>query len=208
MRAGAFQGAYYLAGYAVECALKACIAQEFRQHDIPDKKLVNDVYTHDVNKLLDLAGLRPTLRQDAVAHPALQTNWNVATDWKETAGYDPESDRWRFVVASPEVRLRDPHAAYRKIEALARRVPGAATIFAPGDLSVVKDNDPLVVLLRKAISTGPGIGGIRFTNNSINATFIDEAYIYRLPPLMRGSNFRVNPPGETSAVTRRVGRTD
>jgi hypothetical protein len=93
VRAGAFQGAYYLAGYAVECALKACIAQQFRQHDIPDKKLVNDVYTHDVDKLLDLAGLRPTLRQDAVAHPALQTNWNVAKDWKETARYNPASRR-------------------------------------------------------------------------------------------------------------------
>jgi hypothetical protein len=44
----------------------------------------------------------------------------------------------------------------------------------------VKDNDPIVVLLRKAISTGPGIAGVRFTNNSVNGTFIDDAYIYRL----------------------------
>ncbi len=94
--------------------------------------------------------------------------------------YFPESDRWRFVVASPEVRVRGPHAAYRKIEALARKFPDAAKVFAPGDLTVVKDNDPLVVLLRKAISTGSGISGIRFTNNSINGTFIDDALIYRL----------------------------
>jgi hypothetical protein len=44
----------------------------------------------------------------------------------------------------------------------------------------VKDNDPLVLLLRKAIVTGPGISGIRFTSNSVNGTFIDDAYIYRL----------------------------
>jgi len=88
LRAGGFQGAYYLAGYAVESALKACIAQQFQRHDIPDRKLVNDVYTHDMDKLLDLAGLRPTLRQDAAAHPALQTNWNVVKDWKETARYN------------------------------------------------------------------------------------------------------------------------
>ena len=94
--------------------------------------------------------------------------------------YFPESDRWRFVVASPEVRVRGPHAAYRKVQALARRVPGAADLFAPGDVTVVKDNDPLVVLLRRAVSTGPGISGIRFTSNSINGTFIDDAYIYRL----------------------------
>jgi hypothetical protein len=31
-------GAYYLAGYAVECALKACIARTYNQHDWPDKE--------------------------------------------------------------------------------------------------------------------------------------------------------------------------
>ena len=94
--------------------------------------------------------------------------------------YFPESERWRFVVASPEVRARGSHAAYRKIQILARRVPRAADLFAPGDVTVVKDNDPLVVVLRKAVSTGPGISGVRFTSNSINGTFIDDAYIYRL----------------------------
>ena len=68
--------------------------------------------------------------------------------------------------ASPEVRLHGPHAAYRKVEGIARKVPGSTEIFAAGDLTVIKDNDPLVVLLRKAISTGPGVSGIRFTNNS------------------------------------------
>jgi hypothetical protein len=94
--------------------------------------------------------------------------------------YFPESDRWRFVIASPEVRVRGPHAAYRKVQALARKIPGASEVFAPGDVALVKDSDPLVTLLRKAISTGPGISGVRFTNNSINGTLIDDAYIYRL----------------------------
>ncbi len=113
--------------------------------------------------------------------------------------YFAESERWRFVIASPEVRIHGPHAAYRKIEALARKVPNASELFAPGDLTVVKDNDPLVLLLRKAISTGSGISGIRFTANAINGTFVDDAYIYRLPLVRRRSNFRVNPPGEAPA---------
>ena len=89
MRADAHQGADYLAGYAVECALKACIARQFQQHDIPNRKLVNDAYTHDLDKLLDLAGLRPTLQQEAVANQPLQTNWNVVKDWEETSRYNP-----------------------------------------------------------------------------------------------------------------------
>lgn len=89
LRAGAVQGAYYLAGYAVECALKSCIARQFQQHDLPDRALVNDVYTHDLDRLLGLAGLRPALKQEAAAYPLLQTNWDVVKDWKETARYNP-----------------------------------------------------------------------------------------------------------------------
>jgi hypothetical protein len=37
LNAGQWSGAYYLAGYAVEFALKACIAKLTNQHDFPDK---------------------------------------------------------------------------------------------------------------------------------------------------------------------------
>jgi hypothetical protein len=33
--AGRFQAAYYLCGYAIECALKACIARKTREFDFP-----------------------------------------------------------------------------------------------------------------------------------------------------------------------------
>jgi HEPN domain-containing protein len=32
---GRYDAAYYLAGYAVECALKACIAKQTMRHDFP-----------------------------------------------------------------------------------------------------------------------------------------------------------------------------
>lgn len=39
--------AYYLAGYAVECALKACIAKQTRRYDFPpDPRSVSRIYTH------------------------------------------------------------------------------------------------------------------------------------------------------------------
>ena len=38
---------------------------------------------------------------------------------------------------------------------------------------------PVVALLRTAIRTGPGISGIRFKNNVIDGTLIEDAYIYR-----------------------------
>jgi hypothetical protein len=63
LAAGFPEGAYYLAGYAVECALKACIAKRTQQYDFPDKKLVDKSYTHDVEKLLDAAGLGDLLKK-------------------------------------------------------------------------------------------------------------------------------------------------
>ena len=39
LMAGRWSGAYYLAGYAVECALKACFAKQTREYDFPQKSL-------------------------------------------------------------------------------------------------------------------------------------------------------------------------
>jgi hypothetical protein len=45
-------GAYYLAGYAVECALKACIAKETKRYEFPDKKRVDSSYSHNLDLLV------------------------------------------------------------------------------------------------------------------------------------------------------------
>ena len=50
VRSGYPCAAYYLAGYAVECALKAHIAGQFKENQIPDRAFVNDIYTHDLGK--------------------------------------------------------------------------------------------------------------------------------------------------------------
>jgi HEPN domain-containing protein len=62
LAAGFPEGAYYLAGYAIESGLKACIAKRTQQYDFPDKKLVNDSHTHDLGKLLDLGNLCTSLQ--------------------------------------------------------------------------------------------------------------------------------------------------
>jgi hypothetical protein len=50
-------GAYYLAGYSVECALKACIAKATQRHEFPDKKKADLSYTHNLKGLLNVARL-------------------------------------------------------------------------------------------------------------------------------------------------------
>src|SRR4029077_2733610 len=76
-------GAYYLAGYAVECALKAIIAAQFRANELPEKGLVNSIYTHNLSELLRLTGLQAELQ----AENELATNWDIVKRWSENARY-------------------------------------------------------------------------------------------------------------------------
>ncbi len=88
LRGRLFPGAYYLAGYSVECALKACIAKQTNKHDCPNKKLAGEAWTHDLQKLVQLAGVGSDLERDMKASPALQVNWAIVKDWSEAARYD------------------------------------------------------------------------------------------------------------------------
>jgi len=86
--AGFPEGAYYLGGYSVECALKACIAKRTQQHDFPDKKLVNDSHTHDLGKLLNLAGLSEDLEKDIGGNRILEMQWDFVRAWSEQSRYE------------------------------------------------------------------------------------------------------------------------
>jgi HEPN domain. len=86
--AGHYPGAYYLAGYAVECAVKACIARKVRSGDFPDKQLANQVFTHDLPTLVRSAGLAAALDADRSATPALDINWAIVKDWSFDARYE------------------------------------------------------------------------------------------------------------------------
>lgn len=89
--AGFSDGAYYLAGYAVECALKACIAKGTHQYDFPDKKLVEKSYTHDVEKLLDAAGMSDTLKSFLARNRGLKLDWETVREWSEQSRYETKS---------------------------------------------------------------------------------------------------------------------
>jgi hypothetical protein len=80
-------GAYYIAGYAVELGLKSAITRQFFAGVIPDRSFVNNVYTHDLAKLVALAGLTHALSQ-AERDTAFAANWSVGTQWSEASRYE------------------------------------------------------------------------------------------------------------------------
>ena len=92
LNASRWSAAYYLAGYAIECALKACIARLNNLHDFPDKDLVMRSYTHHIDTLVQVAGLKPVRDADANANAALDANWLTVKDWSEKSRYQQWSE--------------------------------------------------------------------------------------------------------------------
>ena len=100
---GEWSGAYYLAGYAVECGLKACIARLTSLHEFPDKERAFQSYSHKVEVLVDAARLKSSLDAALNADPVMRQNWLVVKDWTEQARYR----QWNRLVLQPQI-IRSP----------------------------------------------------------------------------------------------------
>ena len=86
-QAARYSAAYYLAGYAVELGIKACIAGLFHADVIPEKGFVNAVYSHKLDEVLGLAGIKKRLQDDMKDDALLSAAWGVASKWNETSRY-------------------------------------------------------------------------------------------------------------------------
>ena len=84
---GKEEGAYYLAGFAVECALKACIAKRTRQHQYPPKN-AGQYYDHNLDALLQLADLRNALESEMKRSRQFEKNWETVHDWDVEKRYE------------------------------------------------------------------------------------------------------------------------
>lgn len=89
-----WSAAYYVAGYAVEGGLKACILARLGNTPeviFDDRKFSEKCWTHDLLDLVKFAGLETTRASDLAANPALKKNWFVVKDWSEKARYETTS---------------------------------------------------------------------------------------------------------------------
>lgn len=86
---GNLEAAYYLTGLAIECAVKACIARNTKRHDFPpDQRALNDIYTHNLVKLVGAAKLESALDVDSKRNISLKNNWDVVKDWNINCRYE------------------------------------------------------------------------------------------------------------------------
>jgi HEPN domain-containing protein len=101
-----YGNAYYLAGYSVEMGLKACIARQIREEEIPDKSFIQSVYTHNPVQLVGLAGLSAELRAAERENDQFQANWGMVANWKPEQRYailEPMEAQWLITaIGDPE----------------------------------------------------------------------------------------------------------
>ncbi len=87
LAAGRSSSAYYLAGYAIELSLKACISKQIRADVIPDRSFIDSIYNHDLKKLLAVAGLRQEFEDYRKSNKQFETNWGTVAKWNEQSRY-------------------------------------------------------------------------------------------------------------------------
>lgn len=89
---GFYSGAYYIAGYAAELGLKACIAKLFKAEVIPDSRLVERAKSHVLIELVALAQLKVDLDARIASDLRFETNWELVQRWRPNDRYRMVSD--------------------------------------------------------------------------------------------------------------------
>ena len=86
---GRWSFAFYVAGYAVECALKSCFLARMTETGwvFQERAKIDDCLTHDFGKLIQLSGLTGELNAACETNPGFAGNWGVTKGWKVTDRY-------------------------------------------------------------------------------------------------------------------------
>jgi hypothetical protein len=86
--------AYYVAGYAVECALKSSLLARMVHTAwvFQEKWKAQDCLTHDVGDLVNLAGLTKELNSMLAANPAFVAYWGIVSQWTVTSRYQAKTE--------------------------------------------------------------------------------------------------------------------
>jgi len=131
-----------------------------------EETLVKETLTEEMKK----AGAELTRKLDEASWPVTASFWYFVSD----------DNQWKLIVASPKLESEGPKQSY---EAISNAVSTLREYFGGLEfISVVTPKNDVVRTLALALNTGTTIAGIRFSKNMIDGHYIDDAYVYRVPP--------------------------
>jgi HEPN domain-containing protein len=89
LAASRWPGAYYLAGYAVECALKSCVLAYVERTGVifEDRRFAERCWTHDIEALVAAANLLDVRGVAISASTRFGGNWHTCSSWSEASRY-------------------------------------------------------------------------------------------------------------------------
>lgn len=87
LRAKEYAGAYHIAGFSVECGLKARIAKSCKRYEFPDLEQAKNAWVHKLPSLMKLSGLLVQFNADLATRPALKSNWDQVQLWLPEVRY-------------------------------------------------------------------------------------------------------------------------
>ncbi len=87
LRLGHSSGAYYLAGYSIECALKACIAKNTQKYAFPDLIDARKSWTHKFSQLREAANLVDEYEEERSSNLDFDSNWKIVEPWVPESRY-------------------------------------------------------------------------------------------------------------------------
>ena len=82
-----YSGAYYMCGYVVECALKACICKRINQYEFYPKE-AQKAWSQKFKDLISLAEVAEKIKDDRRVDETLNIHWKVAEGWSVESRYE------------------------------------------------------------------------------------------------------------------------
>jgi hypothetical protein len=85
-----FSNAYYLAGYAVEIGLKACIAKQYPPRLFPIKRYLQKYSATNFQRWSDWAGSQRLSKSSRIGTTTFAANWAIVGEWSPDARYETQ----------------------------------------------------------------------------------------------------------------------
>jgi HEPN domain-containing protein len=86
-----WSAAYYLYGLSVELAIKAVVAKKVAAQTIPEKGFLNSFYSHKLEELIILAGLKSLLDKET-GNQQFRANWEFVRGWSIESRYEGDDE--------------------------------------------------------------------------------------------------------------------
>lgn len=94
--------------------------------------------------------------------------------------YFPETGAWKLLLAEMKWSAKGPREAYKLVQKSLRKLRPHLHYLTLDDIAVAAPDTPIIKLLSNVMRTGPGVHGMRFSNNVVGGVPIEDSYIYRL----------------------------